>query len=51
MYKFFDADPGSGIFLTVDPGSGMEQFGLGIRGKHTGSATQSTVSTLKLSIN
>ncbi len=25
--KFFDADPGSGIFLNLDPGSGMEKFG------------------------
>ncbi len=35
--KFFDADmdPGSGIFLTLDPGSGMEKFGSGI--KHPGS--------------
>jgi hypothetical protein len=23
-------DPGSGIFLTLDPGSGMEKFGFGI---------------------
>ncbi len=30
ILKFFDADPGSGIFLTLDPGSGMEQFGSGI---------------------
>jgi hypothetical protein len=29
VLKFFDTDPdpGSGIFLTLDPGSGMEQFG------------------------
>jgi hypothetical protein len=28
ILKFFDADldPGSGIFLTLDPGSGMEKF-------------------------
>jgi hypothetical protein len=30
ILKFFDADPGSGIFLTLDPGSGMEKFGTGI---------------------
>jgi hypothetical protein len=29
ILKFFNADPdrGSGIFLTLDPGSGMEKFG------------------------
>jgi hypothetical protein len=29
ILKFFDAYPvlGSGIFLTLDPGSGMEKFG------------------------
>jgi hypothetical protein len=29
ILKLFDADPdpGSGIFLTLDPGSGMEKFG------------------------
>jgi len=31
IYLVFDADPGSGIFLTLDPGSGMEKkFGSGI---------------------
>jgi hypothetical protein len=30
-------DPG--IFFTLDPGSGMKQFGSGIRDKHPGSAT------------
>ncbi len=32
ILKFFDADPdsGSGIFLTLVPGSGMEKFGSGI---------------------
>jgi hypothetical protein len=25
ILKFFDADPGSGIFMTLDPGSGMEK--------------------------
>jgi hypothetical protein len=40
VLKFFaDPDPGSGIFLTLDPGSGMEKFGSGIRDKHPGSAT------------
>ncbi len=39
--KFFyaDLDPGSGIYLTLDPESGMEKFGSGIRDKHPGSAT------------
>jgi hypothetical protein len=41
ILKFFvvDSDPGSGIFLTLDLGSGMEKFGSGIRNKHPGSAT------------
>jgi hypothetical protein len=32
ILKFFDADPdpGSGIFLILDPGPGMEKFGSGI---------------------
>jgi hypothetical protein len=32
ILKFFDADPdpGSGIFLTLDPGSAMEKFRSGI---------------------
>jgi hypothetical protein len=32
MLKFFyeDPDPGSGILLTLDLGSGMEKFGSGI---------------------
>jgi hypothetical protein len=32
IFKFFNADPdpGSGIFLTLDQGSGMEKFGSGI---------------------
>ncbi len=32
LLPFFDADPdpGSGIFLTLDPGSGMEKFGFAI---------------------
>jgi hypothetical protein len=39
--KFFyaDPDPGSGIFWTLDPGSGMKQFGSRIRDKHPGSVT------------
>jgi hypothetical protein len=37
--KFFDADPGSGIFLTLDSGSGMEKFGSGIRDRHPRFAT------------
>jgi hypothetical protein len=41
ILKFFvvDSDPGSGIFVTLDLGSGMEKFGSGIRNKHPGSAT------------
>ncbi len=33
IFKFFDTDanPGSGIFSTLDPGSGMEKFGSGNR--------------------
>jgi hypothetical protein len=26
IHKFFDADPGSGTFVTLDPGSGMEKI-------------------------
>jgi hypothetical protein len=39
ILKFFDADadPDSGIFLTLDPGSGTDK--LQIRDKHPGSAT------------
>jgi hypothetical protein len=36
ILKFFDANPGSGIFLTLDPGFGIEKFGSGIRNKHPG---------------
>jgi hypothetical protein len=41
ILKLFDVDPnrGSGIFLTLDPGSGMEKIGSGIRDKLPGSAT------------
>jgi hypothetical protein len=41
MLKFFDAgpDPGSRIFLTLDPGSGMKKLGSGIQDKHPRSAT------------
>jgi hypothetical protein len=43
ILTFFDADAdpdlGSGIFLTLDPGSGMEKIGSGIQDKHSGSAT------------
>jgi hypothetical protein len=38
-FKFFYADAGSGIFLTLDPGSGMEKFESGIRDKHPGFGT------------
>jgi hypothetical protein len=36
ILKFLYADsyPGSGIFLTLDPGSWMEKFGSGVRDKH-----------------
>ncbi len=34
-----DPDPGSGIFLTLDPGSGTEIIESGILDKHPGSAT------------
>ncbi len=37
ILKFFDADADPGIFLTLDPGSGMEKNR--IRDKHPGSAT------------
>ncbi len=30
VLKFLYADPGSGISLTLDPGSGMEKFGSGM---------------------
>jgi hypothetical protein len=35
--KFFDADPESGIFLTLDPG--WKNSDSGIRDKHPGSST------------
>jgi hypothetical protein len=37
ILKFFDADAGSGIFLTRDPG--WKRFEFGILDKHPGSAT------------
>ncbi len=53
ILKFFDADPGSWIFLTLDPGwkkfgsgitdTGWKKFGSGIPDKHPGSATLITV--------
>jgi hypothetical protein len=36
--KFFDVDPGSGIFSTLDLVFGMGKFGTGIRDNHPGSA-------------
>jgi hypothetical protein len=39
ILNFFDADADPGIFMTLDPGSGMEKFGSGIWYKHPGSAT------------
>jgi hypothetical protein len=41
LILFFDADPGSGIFLIRDPE--WKKFGSGIQDKHPGSATLSTV--------
>ncbi len=38
ILKFFDADPDTGIFLTLDPGSEMGK--IRIRDKHLGSATR-----------
>jgi hypothetical protein len=35
ILKFFDADPGSGSLLTLDPG--WKKFGSGIRDKRSGS--------------
>jgi hypothetical protein len=32
-----DPDPGSGIFLALDPGCGMAKFAYGFRYKHPGS--------------
>jgi hypothetical protein len=42
ILKFWDPDPdqASGILSTLDPGSGMEKIGSGIRDKHPGSSTQ-----------
>jgi hypothetical protein len=39
--KYFDvdADTEPGTFLTLDPGSGMQKFGSGIRYKHPGCIT------------
>jgi hypothetical protein len=47
ILNFFDADPdpGSGIFLTQDAGSGIEKFSSGIRDKHPGSATLQSTSS------
>jgi hypothetical protein len=39
ILEFLDADPGSGIFLTPNPGSGMGKVGSGIRDTHPGTAT------------
>jgi hypothetical protein len=45
IFKFFDADPGSGIFLALDPGSGIEKFGSGTtsRFRNTGLVILSTI--------
>jgi hypothetical protein len=37
ILQFFDADPGSEIFLTLDPGSGMEKIRIRM-GPDSGSA-------------
>ncbi len=39
ILEFFDADPGTGIFLTLDPGLKNLEPGSAIRDKHAGSAT------------
>jgi hypothetical protein len=41
IFKLFDADPdqGSGIFTTLDPGSGIKIFCSGIWDQHPGSVT------------
>jgi hypothetical protein len=41
IFQFFnaDTDTGSGIFLTLDPGAGMEKFRSGIWDDQPGSAT------------
>jgi hypothetical protein len=46
ILEFFDAnpDPGAGIFLTLDPGPGMEKFRSGIQGKHHGCHCRSILS-------
>jgi hypothetical protein len=38
-FFYADLDPGSRIFLSLDPRSGMEKFGSWIRDKYPGSAT------------
>jgi hypothetical protein len=50
ILEFFDADPdpGAGIFLTLDPGPGMEKFKSGIRGKHHGCHRRSIFSDFLL---
>ncbi len=43
ILKFFDVDPDPGpgiwIFITLDPGSGIEKFGPEIRHNHPGPET------------
>ncbi len=41
-FLYADPDPRSRIFFTLDPGSGMEKFGSGMRYKHPGTATRLT---------
>jgi hypothetical protein len=49
LHSFFaDPDPGSGIILTLDLGTEMENFRAGIQFKHPGSATLSQ--TVQLSV-
>ncbi len=48
-FEFFDANPGSRIFLTLDPG--LKKFGSGIRDKHPGSATLKETVTIAIVFN
>jgi hypothetical protein len=48
ILTFFDGDADPGIFLTMDPGSGMEK--IRIRDKHPGSATLENSKHIKLRV-
>jgi hypothetical protein len=43
-----DPDPGSSIFMTMDPGTGRKTCGSGIRDKHPGSGYTGTFFTYQL---